>query len=624
VRKRQGQLFRKYVLVFVALVGGTLVASTLLQLYFSYQESQGSLLRVERVEASRAALKISQFVDGIRTQLDAVIPPPGLTDVSLDERGADYERLLARRGQAIEEVRFIDSQGREQLLRGRLHLNETRSGKDRSDQPEYVKTRGGDTYYEGMVEFRGGSEPHFNMAVPDGKNAGVAVADVNLRFILEPVSIKIGTEGHAYAYVVDSAGQLIGHPDISAVLRHPDLSSLPQVQAAIRGSAPLEERAMVARDVAGRSVLTAYEVVPSTGWAVFVEQPSDEAFASLNASLLRAAGLLGLALVVAVIASLALARRMVVPIDAVRAGAARIGAGAFEQRIAIRTGDELEDLAEEFNRMSSRLQESYANLEGKVVERTRELADARDQLEVASRHKSEFLANMSHELRTPLNAIIGFSEVLLQKIFGDINAKQADYLGDILSSGKHQLSLINDILDLSKVEAGRLELERSTFSISDAVGGAIAFVRERATQHSIALSEDIEPGIGTIDADERKVKQVLVNLLSNAVKFTPDRGRVDVSARRNGGQVFFAVKDTGPGIAPEDIVRIFQEFEQTSTARGKEGTGLGLALAKRLVELHGGRIWVDSVVGRGSTFSFSLPLTPSSVGAAAPAPVSIR
>jgi signal transduction histidine kinase len=431
------------------------------------------------------------------------------------------------------------------------------------------------------------------------------------------VSIKIGTEGHAYAYVVDSAGQLIAHPDISAVLRHPDYSSLPQVQAAIRGNASPEARAMVAKDASGRSVLTAYEINPSTGWVVFVEQPSDEAFATLNASLLRAAGLLGLALVVAVIASLALARRMIVPIDAVRAGAARIGAGGFDQRIAIRTGDELEDLADEFNRMSSRLQESYSNLEGKVVERTRELADARDQLEVASRHKSEFLANMSHELRTPLNAIIGFSEVLLQKIFGEINAKQADYLGDILSSGKHQLSLINDILDLSKVEAGRLELERSTFGVAEAVTGAIALVRERATQHAIALSEEIEPGIGPIDADQRKVKQVLVNLLSNAVKFTPDGGRVDVSVRREDDQVLFAVKDTGPGIAPEDIVRIFGEFEQTNSARGKEGTGLGLALAKRLVELHGGQIWVDSQVGNGSTFSFSLPLAPATAGVAA-------
>ncbi len=606
MRKRQGRLFRKYVLVFVALVGGTLVASTLLQLYFSYQESQSALLRVESVEASRAALRISQFVDSIRTDLRGVIPPPGLSGVSLDQREADYLGLQ-RRAPEIEEVRFIDAQGREQLRVSRLLLNEKGKGTDRTDQPEYVKTRGGDTYYEGSVEFRGGSEPHFKVAVPDGKNAGVTVADVNLRFVLEPVSIKIGTEGHAYAYVVDSAGYLIAHPDISAVLRHPDLSSLPQVQAAIHGNAPVDERAMLARDSAERSVLTAYEVIPSTGWAVFVEQPSDEAFASLNASLLRAAGLLALALLVAVAASLLLARRMIVPIDVVRAGAARIGAGGFDQRIEIHTGDELEDLAEEFNRMSSRLQESYANLEEKVVERTRELADARDQLEVASRHKSEFLANMSHELRTPLNAIIGFSDVLLQKIFGTLNEKQEDYLQDIRSSGEHQLSLINDILDLSKVEAGRLELERSTFSISETVAGAVALVRERATQHAIALSEDVEPGIGSIDADQRKVKQVLVNLLSNAVKFTPDGGKVSVSAQRMDGQVLFAVKDTGPGIATEDVVRIFKEFEQTSTARGKEGTGLGLALAKRLVELHGGRIWVASEVGKGSTFTFALP-----------------
>ena len=606
MRKRQGQLFRKYVMVFVALVGGALVASTVLQSYFSYEESQDALLRIESVEASRAALRISQFVDNVRTELGGVIPPPGLTDVSFDQRGADYLELLGR-AHEIEEIRFIDAQGRLQVLRARLRLNDTRQGTDQTDQPEYVETRSGDTYYQGAVEWRGGSEPHFKVAVPDGKNTGVTVADVNLRFVLEPVSIKIGTEGHAYAYVVDSAGQLIGHPDISAVLRHPDLSSLPQVHEAIRGNAPTRARAMTAKDTSGQSVLTAYEVIPTTGWAVFVEQPSDEAFATVNASLLRAAALLALALAVAVAASLVLARRMIVPIDAVRAGAARIGAGGFDQRIEIRTGDELEDLAEEFNQMSSRLQESYANLEEKVVERTRELADARDQLEVASRHKSEFLANMSHELRTPLNAIIGFSDVLLQKIFGSLNEKQEDYLQDIRSSGEHQLSLINDILDLSKVEAGRLELERSIFSISETVAGAIALVRERATQHAIALSEDVEPGIGSIDADQRKVKQVLVNLLSNAVKFTPDGGSVRASARREDGQVLFAVEDTGPGVAPQDLARIFQEFEQTSTARGKEGTGLGLALAKRLVELHGGHIWVDSVVGRGSTFSFSLP-----------------
>ena len=215
---------------------------------------------------------------------------------------------------------------------------------------------------------------------------------------------------------------------------------------------------MTTRDLAGRSVLTASESIAATGWSVFVEEPLEAAFAPLNASLIRSGLLILLALAIAVAASLVLARRMVVPIEAVRAGAARIGAGALDQRIDVHSGDELEDLADEFNRMTAQLRESYATLEQKVEDRTRELASARDQLQIASKHKSEFLANMSHELRTPLNAIIGFSEVLLQKMFGDLNERQEEYVRDVLASGKHQLSLINDILDLSKIEAGRMEL----------------------------------------------------------------------------------------------------------------------------------------------------------------------
>ncbi len=608
--RRQGRLFRKYALIFVALVGGTLVASSLLQLSFSYQESQNAILRIERAEAARAAVRISQFVEGIRTQLAASLPPPGLGNVPLDQRRADFLDLQ-RRAPEIEEVTFIDGAGREQLRVSRLALNLQGHATDRSQDQEFLRTRGGETYY-GRVEFRAGSEPHFRIAVPDARAAGVTVADVNLRFVLDPVSsIKVGEAGHAY--VVDRAGVLIAHPDISAVLRFTDLSSLPQVSAALRapkspGGGVADAQAMTAHDATGRSVLTAFEVIPSTGWAVFVEQPLDEAFAPLNASLARSAGLIALALALAVVASLVLARRMIVPIDAIRVGAARVGAGAFEQRIAIRTGDELEDLADEFNRMSGRLQESYANLEAKVEERTRELAAARDQLEVASKHKSEFLANMSHELRTPLNAIIGFSDVLLQRMFGDLNERQTDYLRDIKTSGEHQLSLINDILDLSKVEAGRLELDRSTFPLATTIADAVALVRGRASTHGIALSETVDPEIGTVDADQRKVKQVLVNLLSNAVKFTPDGGRVDVRGQQTDGEVIVTVTDTGPGIAPEDLGRIFAEFEQTTAARGKEGTGLGLALAKRLVELHGGRIWVVSDLGKGSTFGFSLPL----------------
>jgi signal transduction histidine kinase len=230
------------------------------------------------------------------------------------------------------------------------------------------------------------------------------------------------------------------------------------------------------------------------------------------------------------------------------------------------------------------------------------------ELELASRHKSEFLANMSHELRTPLNAIIGFSEVLTEQLFGELNDKQLEYQRDILASGQHLLSLINDILDLSKVEAGRMELELGTFSLREALENGLTMLKERAGRHGIALGLEIEEGLDEVEADERKVKQVVFNLLSNAVKFTPDGGRVALSARSADGEVRVAVSDTGVGIGADDLPYVFEEFRQVGQATAKaEGTGLGLPLAKRFVELHGGRMWIESQPGVGSTFTFTLP-----------------
>jgi signal transduction histidine kinase len=238
-----------------------------------------------------------------------------------------------------------------------------------------------------------------------------------------------------------------------------------------------------------------------------------------------------------------------------------------------------------------------------------EIEDKGRQLEAASRHKSEFLANMSHELRTPLNAIIGFSEILAEKMFGDINEKQTEYLQDILESGRHLLSLINDILDLSKIEAGRMELELGEFDLPTAIDNALILVRERATRRGIRLSSSIDPRLGMILGDERKVKQVLLNLLSNALKFTPEGGRIDVGARLDDDVAEVSVADTGIGIAPADQDAVFEEFRQVGTADKKaEGTGLGLALSRKFIELHGGRIWVQSQLGAGSTFAFALPL----------------
>jgi two-component system, NtrC family, sensor kinase len=244
-----------------------------------------------------------------------------------------------------------------------------------------------------------------------------------------------------------------------------------------------------------------------------------------------------------------------------------------------------------------------------LADSNREIAEKSHQLEVASQHKSEFLANMSHELRTPLNAVIGFSEVLLQRMFGELNAKQDEYLQDIYASGQHLLSLINDILDLSKIEAGRMELELTDFDLPTALDSALTLIRERAGRRGIALHLSVDERLGQMRADERKIRQVVLNVLSNAIKFTPEGGRIEVAAVPRGEFVEVSVSDTGIGVAPEDQEAVFEEFRQVGTAAKKvEGTGLGLALSRKFIELHGGRIWVQSQVGIGSTFTFTIPV----------------
>jgi signal transduction histidine kinase len=230
------------------------------------------------------------------------------------------------------------------------------------------------------------------------------------------------------------------------------------------------------------------------------------------------------------------------------------------------------------------------------------------ELEIASGHKSEFLASMSHELRTPLNAVIGFSDVLLEGMFGELNERQEEYVRDIRDSGRHLLELINEILDLSKVEAGRMELEPDELSLPGLIERCLAQVRERATAQRLAVSAELDDAVGTVRADETKLKQVVLNLLSNAVKFTPEGGSVRVRAWREGDQVVVTVRDTGVGIAVSDQARIFEAFQRADRRASVEGTGLGLTLSRRFVELHGGRIWVESAPGAGSTFGFAVPV----------------
>jgi signal transduction histidine kinase len=280
------------------------------------------------------------------------------------------------------------------------------------------------------------------------------------------------------------------------------------------------------------------------------------------------------------------------PIQRVEARVGAIASGDFTGHVDVPNRDELGVLATNINRMNDELARLY------------------QELETVSQHKSEFLANMSHELRTPLNAIIGFSEVLHEQMFGELNEQQLGYVDDVLEAGRHLLSLINDILDLSKVEAGQMELDLADVSLPLALQSGLTMHSERATREGITLSLNVVPNDILIRADERKLRQVVFNLLSNAIKFTPPGGRVDVSASMVDGVVEVAVADTGSGIAPEDQELIFEEFQQAGGNSGNrpEGTGLGLPLSRRLIELHGGRLWVESGPAAGSTFRFTLPV----------------
>jgi signal transduction histidine kinase len=292
-----------------------------------------------------------------------------------------------------------------------------------------------------------------------------------------------------------------------------------------------------------------------------------------------AAGAIGLALLLGFVLSWS----VIGPIQRIGARLSATASGDFTGRVDVTNRDELGALAANVNRMNDELRRLYK------------------ELEAASQHKSDFLASMSHELRTPLNAIIGFSQVLREGMVGDVNEKQREYLEDILSSGNHLLSLINDVLDLSKVEAGQVELDVAPFSLRDALESGVVMVRERATNDGVQITVAESSGVNIVEGDERRVRQVIFNLLSNAVKFTPPGGSVDVRTARVNGEVQVSVADTGPGIAARDLERIFEEFQQTEAGlEQREGTGLGLALSKRLVELHGGRIWVESEVGGGA------------------------
>jgi two-component system, NtrC family, sensor kinase len=606
-------LSAKYIAVCALLVAVPVICTSVYLLSSSYRDNKRALVRLQQEKAKSVAVAIERYFADRTNRMKAI----DAQYLSFTAVGSALQPLLEDHATS---AFYIDSTGRKTLASagGGLTVVKGNFSHDRSVKQAFAAgVYFGPVYAPRLLSNPGARSMEVVVRAtervvgsPEGRPvAGIVGETLDLSVIQDLVrQTRLGTSG--YVYAIDARGLPIAHPN-SAAFTNRSLA-LPQVTRALASS---QSGSTVGRNLRGQKVLSTWATVGPVGWKVFVEQPESAAFAPVRGKIWRTALLLAAFLAVGVGLSVLLARRLVRPVKQIRTAAARIGAGAYDERIELRRRDELGGLAEELNGMAASLQASVQSLERKVEERTQELQRALAelsrkgrQLEVASEHKSHFLANMSHELRTPLNAIIGFSQVLRQRMFGPINEKQEEYLDDILSSGNHLLSLINDVLDLSKVEAGQVELEVASFSLREALERGVVMVREPATKHDVRLSLELAPGIDLVEGDERRMRQVIFNLLSNAVKFTPEGGEVVVATASRDHEVLISVTDTGPGIPLDDHERIFEEFQQTNVGvQQREGTGLGLALSKRLVELHGGRIWVESEPGHGSRFVFTLP-----------------
>jgi signal transduction histidine kinase/HAMP domain-containing protein len=777
-----GRIVRRYFLVFATLAGGSLLASLLLEMGFRFQETRASLAATHHQMAEIAALRIRNYVENIAESVRRAGRARHQVQGQLSDIDVADLRDLLRNVPAIRDVVALGLDGHEELRLSRIGSSLPDTETDYTAEPYFASARAGNTYFGPVVFPTDSFEPRILIAVPiepfRGQVTGVLTAHVNVRYVWDVIQeIHVGETG--YAYVVSGSGALVAHPDPFLVLQRKDLSHLPQVAAL--SDAAHDEGARVYKSINAESVLVSSAPIPGVGWTVLVERPLIEAYRPFVTSLARTAGILFLASLMTIGAAVRLGQRVLHPIEVLRRGSARLEAGDLDTHLEVKTGDEFEELADDFNRMAARLRESYADLESKVNIRTRELAQSVEelralgevshavnstldletvlstivakavqisdtdagtiyvfddscgefvlrathgmssdliaavgsfrmrigelvvgqaaarrisiqvpdinelpssplqqivikagynamlavpllspdrivgalvvrrkqpgafprptvdllqtfaaqsvlavqnarlfheieeksrQLKLESRHKSQFLANMSHELRTPLNAILGYTELMLDNIYGDLSDKMRGVLDRVQINGKHLLGLINDVLDLSKIEAGQLTLSIVDYSLDEVVQGVFTSLEALAAEKRLAFKTEVASALPRGRGDERRIMQVLLNLTGNAIKFT-DAGGVVIKACAQNGAFTIAVCDTGPGIRPADQARIFGEFQQgdASSTRAKGGSGLGLSIAKRIVELHGGRIWVESTPGAGSSFFFTIPIT---------------
>jgi signal transduction histidine kinase/CheY-like chemotaxis protein len=514
---------------------------------------------------------------------------------------------------AIRNVVALDPDGHEALRQSRIGRSVPNAAEDHSASEYFTVARSGKLFFGPVIFPPDSFEPRIVIAAPIepfvGEVVGVLAAEVNVRYVWDVVQeIQVGESG--YAYVVDSAGSLVAHPDLHLVLQRKNLSDLPQV-AALRNPDAGDGVAGVYQNLANQSVLVSHVQIPNVGWTVFVERPLTEVYAPLLASLARTGGILLLVCVMAVGAAVLLGRRVVGPIEVLRRGAARLEAGELDARLELKTGDEFEELAEDFNRMSHRLQDSHATLERKVEERTQ-------QLELANQAKSRFLAAASHDLRQPLHALGLFVAQLRGRMRATERSRVVERIDTALAAMNE---LFSALLDISKLDAGVLTPEVSDFPIARLLERIESTFAEAAREKKLSLR--VVPHDAWVRTDFILLERILFNLVSNAVRYTP-RGGLVVGCRRRGTALRIEVWDTGVGVPPDQRRNIFGEFYRLGEPDRdrRAGLGLGLAIVERLCRLLGHPIALASTLGKGSCFSVTIPsVVGRTEGAKAPAPV---
>ena len=599
---RRGRIVRRYFLVFATLVGGSLIAGILFEMGFRYQEARQSLELEHRQMAELAALRIGNYIEGIAQAVRLAAQPRNVVQNKVaDDYIADLRDLL-KNVPAIRDVVAIDMTGHEKVRVSRIGRSTPIAGANHTADEYFTAARAGQTYFGPVIFPPDSFEPRIVIAAPiqpyRGEVIGVLAAEVNVRYVWDVVqTIRVGESG--YAFVVSQSGQLVAHPDLLLVLQRKDLSDLPQVTA-LNDSGDGAATFGVSRNLSGQRVLVSYARIPSVGWTVLVERPLTEAYAPLLASLTRTGGILLLICGMAVGAAVLLGRRVVRPIEVLRRGAARLEAGDLEARLELTTGDEFEELAEDFNRMSRRLKDAHATLERKVEVRTH-------QLELANQAKSRFLAAASHDLRQPLHALGLFVAQLRARMSSN---ERSRVIGRVDAAVAAMNELFNALLDISKLDAGVTKPTLSEFPVANLLKKVESTFGQAAQEKKLSLHV-VSCG-AWVRSDFVLLERIVFNLVSNAVRYTA-RGGLVVGCRRRGAELRIEVWDTGIGIPPDQRRNIFDEFYRLSEPDGdrKAGLGLGLAIVDRLSRILSHPITLTSVVGRGSRFSVTVPLTPA-------------